>query len=339
MSFKNYKLKLAIPTLVVISQIAGAVTYTVRKHDTLSEVLHSYGIKNLYGKNGIVKATIKLNKHKIKDNGNFIKIGQIINLPIEEELMSKATDEAPAISTPIDQKEEVVAEVEKGPMSKRREPSDEYPYSHFEYAPRLAFLKLDSTNDVFLGGSNVTALSKFGVGIDLGWHVAYDDRFSFFGVGAFEYFSMYDDSKYVTNKSSIARFHAGIGGSYNYDPELKFNSKISMRTVSFVDVKSPTIINLESIPVPEVSVGVEKTVFAKKQLSGKVDLHVLAILPGSRGSYHSNMGAGFGLGTEVIHKNKGLFLNYDYRSQKIGDINNKEHILNFGFKFLGDNVL
>jgi hypothetical protein len=314
---------------VVLSSyvVASTVAYHVKKNETLSSILLNHNLKPLYGKNGFIEQAKKLNIGKIKRHGNFIRAGETINLPIVAEIENQTIAQEP---TP-DIKKEIAKE--------SRAPSDEYPYSHFIYSPHISFLKIDSSNDVNFGGSSVTALSKRGFGIDLTWHVFYDDRFSFFGYGSLNYFSFYSDPIYSFNNLSTSHLHVGAGGNFNYSAELKFTSKLSLRQISFLDVLTPSTINLESMTVPEIEMGFEKRLFVKKGLSANWGAHLEGLLPSSRGSYKSKLGYGAGTGIDLIHKNKALFLTYDIRSIQINEIDNKESTIMLGINFFGENVL
>ena len=338
MKIKINILKIMLFAFVLLSNNTYAVMYKVKKNDTLSGVLHAHGVKPLYGKNSKIRSIIALNVGKIKDNGNFINIGELIDLPLESDAPVTLVE----VPQPIEQKvvklNEVAAEENTPNTEVLREPSSDFPNSYFVIAPKLPFLKLKSTNNVFLGGTTISALSKQGYGLDLAWQVEYDNLINFFGEASVERFIMYQDTKVKTNNSDLTRIQVGVGGSFGFSPDLRIKSKLSMRTVSFLDLKSTTLINLESMAVPEIYVGVEKEIFSKQQLSGKADLHLLTFLPGTRGEFKSKTGIGAGFGVEVLHKNKGLFFGYDYRSLKINDIENKESTLNFGFKFLTEKL-
>lgn len=327
----SFRLLATFGALVSLGALASVVDYHIKKGDTLSRVLHDRGLEPLYGKNGFIKLTAKLNK--IKKSGDFVRAGEIIKLPVNDKIESKiATIEIEVADEKNNESKEEI-------IKKSRTPSDEYPYSRFVYSPHLSFLRVDATNDVNFGGSSASALSEKGAGIDLSWHIFYDDRFSFFGLGSLNYFSFYKDSNYSLNHTNITRLHFGVGGIFEYSPGLKLTSKVSLREVSFLDVITPTTVNLESLSVPEIEVGLEKTVFAKKQLTAIWDAHLLGLLPSSRGNYKSKLGYGAGSSFEVVHKNKALFLNYDFRSLKVNEIKNKESSIVFGLKFFGENVL
>jgi hypothetical protein len=319
----TFKLLVTCLALVSVGSFAGVINYKVKPGDTLSSILFDHNLGPLYGKNGLVKSTYKLNK--IKKAGDLIHIGAIIKLPVEDEV---------AISTPTPP---ILPQTVPQLAQESRAPSDEFPYSHFVYSPHISFLKADSTNDIKFGGSTVSTYSKSGFGIDLAWHVFYDDRFSYSGFASLNYFSFYNDPSYTLNKLNSTPLHFGVGGCFEYSPELKFSSSIFLREIIFLDALTPLAINLESIAVPEIKLGIEKTLFTKKRLSGTVNAHINGILPASRGSYTSKMGYGAGAGFEMIHKNKSLFLNYNLRSLQISDIKNKENLIVIGMNFYGDN--
>lgn len=308
---------------------AAVVTYQVKKGDTLSKILKDHGLKPLHGKKGFINLTTKLNENKIKENGNFVLIGEMIVLPVKEVFEESITIK----ETPSDSS----SEIETKTRSESRPLGEELPYSHFIYSPHLSFLRIDATNDVNLGGSNVTALSERGFGIDLEWHVFYNERISFFGFGSLEHFSFYKDPNYSFNNSTITRLHYGVGGKLQYLPELKITSSISIREVSFLNIMTPVSINLESIPVAEIVTGFEKTMFTKSQLTGVFGAHVSGVLPGRRGSYKSNLGFGIGAMTVVTHKTKSLYLTYNLRSLQVNEIKDKESLIVLGMSFLGEN--
>jgi hypothetical protein len=193
---------------------------------------------------------------------------------------------------------------------------------------------MNSSNDHSFGGSTVTILSQKGFGLDLAWHVSYDDRFSFFGFGSYNYFSFSNDPNYSLNHLNLTNLHFGLGGGFFYSPELKFTSIFSLREVSFLDVITPTVVSLETISVPEIGVGFEKTLFAKKDLFGIWGAHLLGLFPSINGSYKSKLGYGIRTKFELSHKNKSLFLSYELRSVGINEIKNNESSIFFGINLL-----
>lgn len=305
------------------------IDYVVKEGDTLSTVLYAHDAGPLYGKHGLVRLTKKLNPGAIKKSGNFVFVGQIIKLPIIARPQSNAI---------VSEVKPIISAVEPEKITVERAPSSisESMYAHFVYSPHLSFLKVESSNDINLGGSSVTALSQKGVGADVAWHVFYNDRFSFYGFGSIDYYSLYEDPNYVLNNSSFTRFNFGVGGSYDFSSTLKFNSKLSLRDVTFLDVITPVSVSVESMPVPEVEAGLKTTLFTKDQLMGFWGINLVGLLPSSRGSYKSKLGFGAGTSFELKFKNKVLFLNYDHRSFKVNEIENKESSIMLGISLIGE---
>ncbi len=62
------------------------VTHQIKKGENLTKILYEYNLRPIYGKNSYIKKTIKLNKGKIKDNGNLIFKGHYIVLPADAQM-------------------------------------------------------------------------------------------------------------------------------------------------------------------------------------------------------------------------------------------------------------
>jgi hypothetical protein len=306
---------LAIGTIgsVAFAMTALASSYQIKKGDTLSGILFKKKLKPIYGKNGYLKKTIQFNKSIIRKNGSFIRIGDIIQIPEnhlkETHLLAKKIE----VTKPV-----------AAPVYVQRNPSDEYPFSYFKLSPHFSFLRIDSTNPTGFGGSEVTLLSKKGIGINSSWNIAYDERMTYFGFASFEYFSLYSDPNYVFNHSSITRFHFGVGANLQSTSDLEVTTKATLREVAFLDVVNPQSVNIASITLLELEAGVKKRIAVKKSFEANIGGHFLGLLPGSVGSYHSKFGFGGGVLAEIRHKEKSLELTYDYRSLKINNIKNNE---------------
>lgn len=58
------------------------LTYRIRPGDNLGEVLSGFALCPLWGKSNFVARTIELNSRTIKKNGNFVRVGNKIRLPV-----------------------------------------------------------------------------------------------------------------------------------------------------------------------------------------------------------------------------------------------------------------
>ncbi len=343
MKLKKVKIFLSKPltlltfgsAVVFLSVTASALEYSVKEGDTLSEILSRFNLYPLYGKNGFVKKTIHMNKSKIKKNGSFIRVGTLIELPMKS--IAHKKDKAPLL---VAEKEPEVLLPETAsapPPALLRNPSDsdEFPFSYFQLTPFVSFLRVDSNNANDFGGSQVTLLSKRGLGLKGSWNIAYDEKRTFFGFAIFEHFSLFTDPDFVFNHSSISRFHFGVGSQWKYSDDLSLTTKASLQEVSFLDVVNPLSVNVASITLPELSAGLKKSIATKKSFEANVGGRVALLLPSSTGSYHSKLGVGAGASLELRHKEKSLELAYDYRSLKISNIKNSESsialMMNFSF--------
>lgn len=328
----KYLTRLVIVTaIILLSAMASALEYTVKTGDTLSEILSSFNLSPLYGKNGFVKKTIRLNKGKIKKNGSLLAIGTVLELPAESRIEEKNV--LPVMAqmegsefTP----EAIVPSLNRNPSN-----DDEFPFSYFQLTPQFSFLRVDSNNANNFGGSRVTLLSKSGLGLNGSWNIAYDEKRTFFGFAGIEHFTLFTDPDYVFNRTNINRFHFGVGTNWQYSSDMAFTSKASLQEVSFLDIVNPLSINVASITLPELSAGVKKSIARKKTFEASLEGHGALLLPSSSGSYHSKLGFGLGAALDLRHREKSFALTYDYRSLKVSDIKNSESsialLMNFSF--------
>lgn len=305
--------------------------YRVKKGDVLIKILKKFQVKPLYGKNGFINLVAHLNK--IKQNGNFLKIGQIIELPIKkDEIINVEIEKKVAQSSqPLESenKAEIYLEISK----ESRTLIDEFPNTQFIFTPKLTFLRVDVFNKTKFNGSSVSALSKTGFSLDISGKINYNEQLSIMGIGSLDYYTFYQDPNFVYNPQTLTRMHFGLGGLYKYSVDMTIKSKFLLREVSFLDIQTLKLVNLETMPLPEIYTGLEKTIFSQKKIEAKLEGHVSGFLPSSRQSYKSKLGYGVGTGLEIKQKKFGLVLSYDYRAIKVGDIKSKENEIVLGVNF------
>lgn len=314
-------------SLMAIS--AGAGTYQIQEGDTLSDIIYKKNIKPIYGKFGYLQKIIHLNKSVIRGDGSFIRIGDFIELPDDETL------ERPIAQIEKDQKKVNV----RRPSSIHKELNDNYPYSYFRLSPNFSSLKINSVNQSKFGGTNTTIFSKTGVGIDASWNISYDEKKTYFGFASMEYYTLFSDPNIHFNRSSLTRFHFGAGAKAQCLPDFELIVKASVREVGFLDVTTPANVDVNSLILTEFDAAIKQTFATKKDFSAKVGGHILGLLPGSVGSYHSKLGYGAGALFELQHANKSMSVNYDYRSLKINEIKNTEGIISLIMNFSLGNSL
>lgn len=314
---------------------AGASTYQIQEGDTLSDIIYQKDLKPIYGKNGYLNKIIKLNRDILKKKGSLLLVGQLIQLP--DDKMENKEVAAKEVVNPSEVKQvladQSIAAVPQGIAVLLAPSNDHHPYSYFKLSPYFSSLKVDSTNLSKFGGTNVTLLSKKGVGVGGSWNIAYDEKKTFFGFASMEYYSLIDDPSYTFNKSTQSRMHFGMGALFQTSPELELSTSFAMREISFLDVRTPSNIDVSSVVVPELKLGVSKTILAKEKFSAKVGGHLMGLIPNQTGSYYAKMGYGGGVQMELHHADKSLLLIYDFSSQKIGEIKNNESVMTMLMNF------
>jgi hypothetical protein len=311
------------------------ITYEVQEDDSLVSILKKHGLSPLFGENGYIKSTKELNKIKIKNNGDLIHYGEKISLPLSKEHVNTTLKMAPV------EKEKNATTFEEKPLEKpkQKEVKKKILFSRLDLSTYFSFLKIDSMNNSKYAGTEVSAISKLGFGVNLSWYFYTNPKYSFYGFGVLDTFSFYPAPNYVYTNTNIRRIHFGVGENINFYHNYIFSSKLTFRQITFLDILTKHLVNLESITIPEMSFSLGNKIFIKSNITGTAEAHISAIGPGNVGIYNSKWGYGIGTGLEIIRKNKSLFLNYDFRNIKINEIQNKESVLVIGINFIGENII
>jgi hypothetical protein len=286
--------------------------YQVQKNDYLSNILQSLRLVPIYGKNGYLNEVISLNKKKIKSRGNLIRVGTQLVLPLK------------AIGKEVASTEEVkeTAEIEKvaEPVAITQS-SDQY--SYFKLSPMFSMLSVESTDNVHFGGTTATNSTKDGIGVRGEWRIVMRPDLSlntFFSMSSFKF---YDDSTYALNDTRFVRTSYGVGGQYGINSVSRIDSSLEMNQNYFLDVVTPTNIQIRSMSQVELKTEYYRNLFTIGLVKSDWGVGGLLILPSSHGQYKAQAGYGFNLDWMTEFHSKEIQVSVGRKFFKVNDVSNQ----------------
>ena len=243
--------------------------YLVKKGDTLSEILAGHGLK-VYGKNGALKKTLKLNPGL----GKTIYPETKILLPITKV-------DAPAegkIAPPI------IVEQE-------RSPGDDFKQSfYWKLSPAISWKALSSTDENTIRRSEVSALSNtsFGMEITYGMH---------FEPGLDIYSSYFIESMTFEGNGAINLARENFfGGRFSTGLwyEKRWNLEMAMSDELFLTNPSAMTVDIKRVSLPELKVTYLKDFYQYRSALLLFSMSGNAFFPRSSPSVDSRFSYGVG---------------------------------------------
>ncbi|MEA9357685.1 hypothetical protein SHI21_15755 [Bacteriovorax sp. PP10] len=299
--------------------------YQVQKNDYLSNILQSLRLVPIYGKNGYLNEVISLNKGKIKNNGNLIRVGTQLILPLKAIGKDVASSEE-VKETTEDIKEAAVVNKVAEPVEPVEpvvinQSTDQY--SFFKLSPMFTSLAIESTNDTRFGGTKASNTTQYGVGIRGEWRIVMRPDLSlntFFSMSSLKF---YDDTAYALTDTSFIRTSYGIGGQYGINSVSRIESSLEMNQNYFQDVVTPANIQIRSMSQVELKTQYNRNLFTMGLVKSEWGAGGLLILPSSHGQFKATTGYGFNLDWTTEFRSKEIQVSYGRKFFKVNDITNQ----------------
>ncbi len=313
-------------TLLSCTAIYGN-TYIVKSGDTLSDILYENVSGRVYGKSGNLAKFLNQNPHI--QNPNFLPVGTEINLDTFSLIQTVAItkqEEAPQLTV---LKEETSRE--KTHKESRQSLSA---HLNFNYESINAVDKSSNVNGI--------TNSDLGVGLSLAWRHKLSPKLSFLFDTTFNKYKF----KVASNKSLVeasqTNLYVGTGITYSQNDKHEYSLRGGLSETFFLSTKNNSTFEIDKVVLPSFDVSGKHSL--KKFKSGySIDgmWSTGLVLPGSHGSYDSELGTYWNLGAGSFYKDdrKSYGISFQY-GQKSIETNFVEQTtkdigvgLNMGFDF------
>lgn len=317
------------------------MNYQVKENDSLSKILFRHKFFPIYGEDGSLKKVIDLNIGQIKKNGNLIKKGITIILPIKvieqvtERSIANVEDEVPHSEEENEVPLVVIPEIAPENHLSEDLESNFQQYSYFSLAPRLGSLSINTVDNVNLGGVDVSNITKSAAGVRGEWRVMVRPQQSLFAFSNVDFINFYNDSKYSLSNTDFIRTSFGVGQSYGLNSKSSIETSVQSNQNYFLDVISPDNIQIRQMSQIELQARYLRDLLQVGQVYTKWGAGGMIMLPSTRENFKSSFGYGFNLDWTTKFLTNEFQLLYMQKFYKINNMNNqsRELMLNFHFQF------
>ena len=319
----NIKTNKTIIVTIIISNlnISIANEYVVKKNDTLSSILYQHNLLPIYGKNGSLARTLKLNpKSKMRSDGNIIfpKTKIILaNTVVLEKV--KLDDELQLTQPTKSEKElnEVPVISSKNPVIEQpindRKPSDDFEQKfYWIVAPTLSWKNLSSTDDNNDRISKINALSNMNYGLSLTYGMHFEENIDVYSKIALEYVNFIEDNSIFLDKKNFLINRFNVGASYKRNWLLEFG----MNDEFFLTSPAISRIEIKKVALPEIKSGYQNDFYQYRNAKLAYLVSGSAILPRSTPGVDSKLSFGLGAELEAKLKNQSFVIGYDVKLLK-----------------------
>jgi hypothetical protein len=331
------KVNLFILLLLLSFKTSAADFHIVEEGETISDILYEYEIGPIYGKRGHLEKMLKLNPKLSESRGDKIKPGMKILLteavvldysfPFVKEVASVKLGEPLVLrAREIASEEEPKSEVVNQEFTQ---------HSFFTLSPRSTLMAINSVDDVRLGGSDVTNLTKAAVGIYGEWRIMIRPATSIFIFSAIDFLEFYKDTNFSLTDTSFKRTTFGVGGEKSIGSDSKISAIIQVNQNYFLEVVTPTNVQIRELTQTELKAQYTKNVFSVGKVNSEIGLGVMAIMPSSRDQYKSKLGYGVRVEWTTRFLSKEIQLSYGQKRFSVNSIDNtsKEILATLNFSF------
>jgi hypothetical protein len=309
--------------------ISSNEVYTVKPGDVLSEILWSkYELIGIYGRNGFINETIKLNPFLNKKNGNFLRPGMQIIIPISNSNKSENIAKIPHSNSRRPTAEEVERpeviilpdelskKLEEVKVDKKAikidvpvEEKDNFIQSfYYTLEPFLSWKKLSSVDDNEYRTSSIFALSDTCYGMSGKYGMHFSKNFDFFFGAELEKVKFSSKSSISLGTKSIVSTSFSLGVNYKHF----WSFKTLMSDQLFLTNPNTTVVEIENFKIPGFEVDYKNDFYKYKEASIGYDLKTMAFVPYQTTNFNTKFSYGIGGGVEVGLKNQFFRIGYEY---------------------------
>lgn len=343
--------------VATLSASAFALTYVVKKGDTLSTIAGQTTQGRIYGKKGALKKLLTLNP-QVKDQ-DLIFPGDKITLSPEDNALAASSPESsgdssppvaatrdPASSSDENKNTNVPSDGEdQGTViSKEVSPGGEPEFESFSeivLTPDFRYYRVDGKQNS--NGTTATLLSSLSPGAMLSWCQHWSERFrSSLGLNATWVKVESSSQRSITEASHVL---TGIGASAEWDFNKNLHSSFFLGTHDelFYWAPSTSALEVDRVTIPRFSSGVNYDFHHYQGFVLTTGLDALLLFPAKKDEYDIKTGYGYGVSFGVVQtprekktlrRLKGdLYFEQQFQNTSIIDRNQKVIGLRFGLEW------
>lgn len=275
------------------SVVAESVEYVIRKKDTLSEVLYAHKLLPIWGKEGSVAQTLKLNPDLKNSRGNFLRPGQTILLPIQKDdkTVAASSDRRPGQDQDNEQQ---VTPVEEKPVSQDSEiTSNKSPHNYGKLKAGVYQFYTALEMQDKLRGETAEFLSRLNHGFYGSWEQQWDENNrTFFTTRSEKHTYESIGELYVGKTYNLM----GISAGYERRLSDRFSVRgtLSAKERLFARATSLTSIILDRTLVREIEITPSYDLFSMGQFDLKAELSYAYLASGKTSHYSIQSGSRIG---------------------------------------------
>lgn len=291
----NYISKVSILGLTLVPIIVHATSwqlYVVKRGDNLSKVLYDMNVRPIYGKDGGLEQTVKLNAQLEKSSGNKIYQNQKIFLPI-------ASGEKNEVITESESYHEPVTESERVPSIDLSDDAK----AHLSAAAAIDFFKItgkDSTS-----GESATILSEASPSINLGYHLFWDELTTLsFKLQAQHYKLQALNNQQSFDKDNSNRFSFSFKGTRKLSEKFHFGAEVDFSQDLFLYGISLSKLGVEKVLITKPGLNGRYTAFTKGKAQIGLDARLGLNLASSTNNSKIKNGYHYGLGPYFTYRTR-----------------------------------
>ena len=310
--------KLSRP-LFIISTIAGigtqsasAFTYIAKKGDTLSDVLYQNDFKPIYGANGALEKTLKINPDIKYENGNKIfpgtKIvlsGKVVsgNYALQtgkRNYVLKTTQEETVV--------EAVPPVEIPFENTTREVSDIFNQTFFwQLSPSVSWKDLEAKDSNANQNANATILSDMSYGASVLYGMRFNQDLDVYTHLFLESVKFSSANSVNIVKKNIVTTDLSVGVFY----KKKMHVEVGVGDELFLTSPNSTSVEIKKVSLPQVKADYKNEFYQFQEASLLYALTGKALLPRSAPGIDPKFSYGVGAGIEAKLRNQSFYLGYE----------------------------
>ena len=314
------KIILIICLINCLNLSAAEVIYTVKKGETLSDILFRFNSDHIYGKLGDLIKTLKVNpfisKRNLRENKIFpgeklkLVVSNVDAIPESTNYLSTNQDK---ILAPVPTSVIPTKIPEQLPLTTDRQLADDFKQGFFwQLSPTVSWKALSSNDENTFRKSNIQAISQtcFGGAVTYGMH--FEENFDVYTRATLESISFNKDSSISLVNKNLLATTLSVGGMFNH----KFATELSMEDQAFLTSSTSNTIEIKKVTLPKVSFSYNKNLYQSRRANINAITTFRSFLPRSSSELETKIGYGGGAEFQFKLMNQTFGLGYDYNLLK-----------------------
>lgn len=280
--------------------------YKVEQGETLGEILEHYDhLHRLWGAQGLVRKTWKMNDKIVKNEGDFIFPGVLIELP--EELFSENAPSVESRRAPASEPAPLAPPVEPQPdpapvilpknSVDQKTPlleNEKWAEGSLTLTPTFSYFRISSTDSAV--GVSAGLVSTLSPGLDFKWNQKWSDTTQTFLSGGLMMTKLQSDAlnKSVGGQSNTLS-HMEMGVEESISPRIKLAAYAGVSQELTLTSSSLTALQVDENFYPKLGAALSYQLLEKKHTALDLGAGAFILAPVATDTYDVKLGTGFEL--------------------------------------------